>query len=93
MSSSESTSETTAAGNQQQQQRGFCHVCDREVQIEPVSFTCSVCNGGFIEILDNSAQATPQPQPQRQFQNAGNFTRFMNDGVIHLLTMTHKLFK
>lgn len=82
MSSSDSPSETTTTTTgSSNEQRGFCHVCDRQVQIEPVSFTCSVCNGGFIELLDNtteSVQATPQPQ--QQFQNAANFTRFMNDG-------------
>lgn len=83
MSSSESPSETTTTtttGSSNEHQ-GFCHVCERQVQIEPVSFTCSVCNGGFIEILENTSEP-PQatPQPQQQFQNAANFTRFMNDG-------------
>ena len=72
MSSSESTE---AAGPNEQ--RGYCHVCDSQVQIEPVSFTCSVCNGGFIELLDT----TETTQQGQHTMNSENFSRFMNDGV------------
>lgn len=58
---------------QSSDQIGYCHVCDRQVNIDQASFTCSVCNGGFIEILEN----TPQPNPQTRTTVT---TRFINDG-------------
>ena len=32
---------------------GYCHVCDKQVPINSNSFTCSECNGGFIELFEN----------------------------------------
>jgi hypothetical protein len=38
---------------------GYCHVCDRQVNIDRESFTCNVCHGGFIELFDmDSAQSS-----------------------------------
>ncbi len=44
---------------------GYCHVCDRQVPINQEEFTCSVCNGGFIELFENPAQPAAQQQQQR----------------------------
>lgn len=48
---------------------GFCHVCDRQVEIELDSFTCSLCHGGFIELFEGDSanqrnqDSTTNPQP------------------------------
>lgn len=45
---------------------GYCHSCDRQVTIDKESFTCSVCNGGFIELFDmESAQPSNQSSNPR----------------------------
>lgn len=51
---------------------GYCHVCDRQVQINQDTFTCGVCNGGFIELFETP----PQPQPQ-QLPNRVNFSSLL----------------
>lgn len=62
----------------EQQQIGFCHVCDRQVVIQPENFTCSLCNGGFIELVEN--------QPSQSESTRQNFTNsFLNDGNISSL--------
>ena len=37
-------------------QIGYCHTCDRQVSIDPVSFECSQCGGGFVELFDIDQQ-------------------------------------
>ena len=37
---------------------GYCHVCDKQVEIDEDHFSCSECHGGFVELFelaDNSA--------------------------------------
>jgi hypothetical protein len=41
---------------------GYCHVCDRQVNIDQDSFTCSVCHGGFIELFDMERAAAAQDE-------------------------------
>jgi E3 ubiquitin-protein ligase RNF115/126 len=72
-SSNSINSSTPTTGATNQNQIGYCHVCDRQIQIDQDSFTCSVCNGGFIELLE-----TPQPIPQTR--RTVTTHRFMNDG-------------
>jgi hypothetical protein len=43
-SSSSSTNSITSLG--------YCHVCNRQIRINLESFTCTQCNGGFIELFD-----------------------------------------
>ena len=43
---------------------GYCHECDRQIDIDIESFTCTVCNGGFIEMFE------PDQHRQQQQQNA-----------------------
>lgn len=63
-----STAAAAAAPPSNQQTLGYCHACDRQVPIDNESFTCSVCNGGFIELLESPAPAaTDQAQNQRIF--------------------------
>lgn len=31
---------------------GYCHQCDRQVEIDRPSFTCKQCQGGFIELFE-----------------------------------------
>jgi hypothetical protein len=31
---------------------GFCHTCNRQVEIDMDSFTCKNCNNGFIELFE-----------------------------------------
>ena len=31
---------------------GYCHSCDRQVEIDRELFTCTVCHGGFIELFE-----------------------------------------
>ena len=31
---------------------GYCHTCDRQVEIDKVNFVCTHCNGGFIELFE-----------------------------------------
>lgn len=38
---------------------GYCHVCDRQVEIDRDSFTCKECNGGFIELFDMDQSNRP----------------------------------
>lgn len=46
-------------------QIGYCHTCDRQVEIDPVSFECNRCHGGFIEIFDIEQQQQQQQQTQQ----------------------------
>lgn len=34
---------------------GYCHNCDRQVPINIEGFTCTVCNSGFVELLDEES--------------------------------------
>jgi len=34
---------------------GYCHTCDRQVEIDKNDFVCKQCNGGFIELFEMSA--------------------------------------
>lgn len=43
---------------------GYCHQCDRQVEIDRESYCCKECNGGFIELFDLE-------RPQAQAQNPG----------------------
>jgi hypothetical protein len=54
---------------------GYCHECDRQVEIDMASFACSVCNGGFIEMFEiepgraggaSSASAASNPTATNQ---------------------------
>lgn len=54
-------------------QIGFCHVCDRQVPLNQEEFTCSVCNGGFIELFETppAAPAAQNPNPLQQMFATG----------------------
>lgn len=46
---------------------GYCHQCDRQVPLNPETFTCNVCSSGFVEILDETPiQAAPQRDQRSQ---------------------------
>jgi len=72
---------------------GYCHVCDKQVPINSNSFTCSECNGGFIELFENDnrplSSLPTQQQQQQQQQQEGNdpqrvrleSMRLLNDSV------------
>lgn len=66
----ESTPSEAASDSTSNQNLGYCHSCDRQVPIDQDSFTCNVCNGGFIELLE--AEQEPQQQP--------HVHRILNDG-------------
>lgn len=71
----EAASPTAAGGTANEastSQAGYCHICDRQVTIDPDSFTCTVCNGGFIELFE-APPAEPEPQ-------IPNIHRILNDG-------------
>ena len=37
---------------------GFCHSCNRQNVVNTTNYTCSVCNGGFIELLTSVSETT-----------------------------------
>jgi hypothetical protein len=48
---------------------GYCHQCDRQVPLNPETFTCNVCSSGFVEILDETpiqaaAQSSQRAHPR-----------------------------
>ena len=34
---------------------GYCHVCDKQVEIDEDHFSCSECHGGFVELFELDA--------------------------------------
>jgi len=51
-SSSSSGSRNSSSTNNSITSLGYCHVCNRQIRINLESFTCTQCNGGFIELFD-----------------------------------------
>ncbi|GFR83519.1 E3 ubiquitin-protein ligase RNF115-like [Elysia marginata] len=51
--------------------RFYCHECNREVQPNIESYTCSRCNSGFIEEMERPA--TPRPGDSRSSDPAAQF--------------------
>jgi hypothetical protein len=51
-SSSSSGSRSGSSTNNSITSLGYCHVCNRQIRINLESFTCTQCNGGFIELFD-----------------------------------------
>lgn len=67
---------------------GYCHSCDKQVIIDTVSFTCSECHGGFIEIFENDSQRQ-QANTQNESQRArADPMRLLNETVIIHLKLT-----
>ena len=63
-----SSSANADAADQRRQMRlmtsqniGYCHVCDKQVEINRDNFSCSECHGEFVELfeLDNAADRSP----------------------------------
>lgn len=48
---------------------GYCHQCDRQVEINRDSFSCQECNGGFIELFDSDSSIR-----QNETNNPNNVT-------------------
>ncbi|CAF0811510.1 unnamed protein product [Brachionus calyciflorus] len=60
---------------------GYCHQCDRQVEIDRDNYTCKQCESGFIELFDLERQ---ESQPQ----NSGNRVEsinFYNEGIPNFL--------
>ena len=45
---------------------GYCHTCDRQIEIDRNEFSCKNCNGGFVELFEIDNQ-----QQQQQQQTSG----------------------
>ena len=41
---------------------GFCHSCNKQNPINIEAFTCTQCNGGFIELFNNMNDTTQQAE-------------------------------
>lgn len=55
---------------------GYCHSCDRQVEIDRESFTCTQCHGGFIELFDMESRSSQQDPNRARAEAFG-----MNDAV------------
>ena len=65
---------------------GYCHICDRQVEIDAATFTCAVCHGGFIELFEGDANRPQAASQQQQPQEIRVDTaRFLNNTVRKLL--------
>jgi hypothetical protein len=61
---------------------GYCHECDRQVEIDMVNFVCTNCNGGFIEMFElnsreqggtgGASAQTPETAQPRNFRFDAN---------------------
>lgn len=52
---------------------GYCHQCDRQVPlVTSDQYQCSRCNGGFVEILDETTIAQQAEQRQQQQRDASH---------------------
>ncbi|RNA38565.1 hypothetical protein BpHYR1_039531 [Brachionus plicatilis] len=43
---------------------GYCHQCDRQVEIDRQSFTCTQCQGGFIELFEMGRDESRVPNTE-----------------------------
>ena len=70
-----SASSTTTSDGDGGPQIGYCHTCDRQVNIDPVSFECSQCHGGFVEIFDIDQQREAEAAAAAAAAAQGNSAR------------------
>jgi hypothetical protein len=65
------TDQTTGSSSQNNTNYllGYCHECDRQVDIRQPEMSCTQCNGGFIELLDENTTTNHQQQQQQQSPN------------------------
>jgi len=64
---------------------GYCHVCNRQIRINLESFTCTQCNGGFIELFDinesNNNDNLSLLNDSDLLTNTNNTNRFNSDRI------------
>lgn len=62
---------------------GYCHQCDRQVEIDRDGFSCKQCNGGFIELFDLERQ---EPRTQNSGVRVESI-RLNSEGMPNLLPL------
>lgn len=82
MSSTTNSNQASASGSN----IGYCHNCDRQVEIDRESFTCKQCNGGFIELFDVESRPSQQDRVRTETFN-------LNDGVCIPFLKLFELFR
>ncbi|KAK3779546.1 hypothetical protein RRG08_045292 [Elysia crispata] len=62
--------------------RFYCHECNREVQPNIPSYTCSRCNSGFIEEMERPAP--PRQPDSRSADPAAQFTEMLQSAFLEM---------
>lgn len=70
---------------------GYCHQCDRQVEIDPDFYTCRRCNSGFIELFEgNDEAASADEAAETEINNPhSRVFRFDTGGPANFEVRTH----
>ncbi len=60
---------------------GYCHTCDRQVEIDKNNFVCKRCDGGFIELFDMASNANEADDEDGSSMNNQHINIQLNEGV------------
>lgn len=60
---------------------GYCHTCDRQVEIDKNNFVCKRCDGGFIELFDMASNANDADDDDGSSMNNQHINIQLNEGV------------